>query len=150
MATVEDKCFFSNLYSCSEEKTSLSQTSIVRVIQASKQYEDGLHLELQKQQKLGILSIFVHRKFIDKYCYKKTIQRAIQEKFRKRDEGDLLSKPKQVRRSENQKFSFLHLCIVCGEQCNTVKDSKHPKRNKTNQNILHMFAGKVKYLETVA
>ena len=51
---------------------------------ASKQYEDdGLHLELEKQQKLGILSIFVHRKCVDKYCHKKTIQRAIQEKFRK-------------------------------------------------------------------
>ena len=63
-----------------KEKTSLSQTLIVRVIQTSKQYEDGLHLELEKQQKLGILSIFVHCKCVDKYCHKKTIQRAIQEK----------------------------------------------------------------------
>ena len=89
MATVEDKCFFSNLYSCSEEKTSLSQTSIVRVIQASKQYEDGLHLELEKQQKLGILSIFVHRECADKYChkklfreqYKKNLERQMREIF---------------------------------------------------------------------
>ena len=32
MATAEDDCFFNNLYPCSEEKASLSQASIVKVV----------------------------------------------------------------------------------------------------------------------
>ena len=126
MASVEEKCFFNALYSCSE-KTSLSQTSIQRVIQASKQYEDGLHIELEQQQQLGIESILVHRKCVDKYCHKKCIQRAVYERCKRTSEGEnLTSKPKRTKRSNNATFSFLQHCFFCGELCNTVKDPKHP------------------------
>ena len=49
MSTVEDNCFLKNLYSFSE-KSVLSQASIERVIEASKQYKDGLHIELEQQK----------------------------------------------------------------------------------------------------
>ena len=118
MATLESRCFFSKLYSCSE-KTSLSQTSIQRVIQASKQYEDGLHLELEQQQEQGIKNIPVHRKCVDKYCHKKSIERAIHERckhFRSLSEGeDFMSKPNRTRQSESLTFSFLQHCLFCGE-----------------------------------
>ena len=59
------------------KKFSLSQTLVIKP--ASNQYEDALHFELENQQKLGtrgIISIFVHYKCVDKYCYKKSIIRA--------------------------------------------------------------------------
>ena len=46
----------------------------------SKQYEDGLHFNLEKKQELDIHYIAVHRKCVDKYCHTKTIQRAIHER----------------------------------------------------------------------
>ena len=126
MANVDGRCFFSKLYSCST-KTSLSQTSFQRVIQASKQYEDGLYHELEQQQELGNENISVHRKCVDKYCHKKSIQKALHErcKYFHSSGEDLMIKPKRARRSENITFSFLQHCLFCGEQCNTVKDPKH-------------------------
>ena len=130
MSTVEGNCFLKNLYSCSE-KSVLSQASIERVIEASKQYKDGLHIELEQQKELGTESILVHRKCIDKYCHKKSIQKAIGEKSKSMhtsSECENVSKPKRARRSEHQDFSFLKHCIFCGEQCDTVRDPKHPGR----------------------
>ena len=39
-----------------------------------------------------------------------------------------MSKPKRARRSEQPKFSFLQHCLFCGENCNVVKDPRHPSR----------------------
>ena len=47
---------FGELRSCSE-KTLLSETLPERIIQASKQYEDGLHIGLEHQQELDVESI---------------------------------------------------------------------------------------------
>lgn len=129
MASVEGRCFFWEVFSCSE-KTPLSQSSVERIIQASKQYEDGLHIGLEHQQELGIESIPVHRKCIDKYCHKKSVQKAVRERAdSSRSLGeDLTSKPKRARRSEQPTFSFLQHCLFCGKWCDTEKDPKHPGR----------------------
>jgi len=47
-----------------------SQASIQKVIEASTQYEDR---ELEQLKELGTESISVHRKCVDKYCYKNSI-----------------------------------------------------------------------------
>jgi len=57
--TVVGKCFFRAPYSCSEEIL-LAQASIHRVLQASKLYENGLHLELERKEELGVDFITVH------------------------------------------------------------------------------------------
>ena len=46
---MEERCLFEKLYLCSE-KDPLSHASTERIIRASKQYEDDLHIELEKQQ----------------------------------------------------------------------------------------------------
>ena len=129
MASVEDRCFFVELYSCSE-KTPLSLASVERVIHASKLYEDNLHIGLEQQQELGIEGIPVHRKCVDKYCHKKSIQKAVRERADSSQTlvEDLMSKPKRARRSEQPTFSLLQHCLFCGKQCDTEKDPKHPGR----------------------
>ena len=94
--TMEDKCFFEKLYSCLE-KDPLSQTSAERIMRASKQYGDGLHTELEQQQKIAgsIESVLVHCKCVDKYCQKKTIQKVLHEKAQSANAEDLVSKPAQ-------------------------------------------------------
>ena len=136
--TMEDKCFFEKLFSCLE-KDPLSQTSAERIMRASKQYGEGLHTELEQQQKIAgsIESVLVHRKCVDKYCHKKTIQN-LHEKAQSASAEDLVSKPKRARRSEQLKFLFLQHCLFCGEKCDVVKDPKHQ----------HTPAGRGKHLET--
>ncbi len=126
---MEDRCFFEKLYSCSD-KDPLSQSSAERIIRVSKQYGDDLHIELEQQQKIvgNTESVLVHRKCVDKYCHKKTIQKFLHEKARSASAEDLMSKPKRARRSEQPKFSFLQHCLFCGENCNVVKDPRHPSR----------------------
>ncbi len=68
----------------------------------------------------NIESVPVHRKCIDRYCHKKTIQKVLREKARSAE--DLVSKPK---RAKQPKFSFLQHCLFCGEKCDVVKDPKH-------------------------
>ena len=94
-------------------------------MQASKLYEDGLHLELKRKEELGVDFITVHRQCVDKYCHKKSIQRAVRERGKTVDE-DLKKNIKRTRRS--QAFSFKQHCLFCGEQCDTVKDPKNPGR----------------------
>ena len=98
-------------------------------MRASKQYGEGLHTELEQQQKIAgsIESVLVHRKCVDKYCHKKTIQN-LHEKAQSASTEDLVSKPKRARRSEQLKFLFLQHCLFCGEKCDVVKDPKHPGR----------------------
>ena len=130
MENMEYRCFFENLYSCTE-KDSLSQASAERIIRASRQYEDGLHTELLQQQGIGDPQfVSVHRKCVDKYCHKKTIQKALHEKAEALPSPSeyLISEPKRTRRSEQPKFSFLRHCLFCGEQCDVEKDFKHPER----------------------
>ena len=118
---MEDRCFFEKLYSCSD-KDSLSQTSAERIMRASKQYGDDLHLELE-QLAGNLESVLVH-----KYCHKKTIQIVLHEKVRSASAEDFISKPKRARRSEQPKFSFLEHCLFCGQNCSVVKDPRHPGR----------------------
>ena len=94
---------------------------------ASKQYGDDLHLELE-QLAGNLESVLVHRKCVDKYCHKKTIQRVLHEKARSASAEDLMSKPKRARRSEQPKFSFLEHCLFCGLNCSVVKGPRHPGR----------------------
>ena len=128
---MEDRCLFEKLYSCLEENP-LSQSSAERIIRTSKQYGDGIHIELEQQQEIGnIQSVPVHRQCVDRYCHKKTIQKALCEKTgvsRSPSAEDLISKPKRVRRSEHPIFSFLQHCLFCGGKCDVVKDPKHPDR----------------------
>ena len=126
---MEDKCFFEKLFSCLE-KDPLSQTSAERIMRASKQYGDGLHTELEQQQNIAgsIEGVLVHRKCVDKYCHKKTIQKVLHEKARSASAEDLVSNPKRARRSEQLKFLFLQHCLFCGEKSDVVKDPKHPGR----------------------
>lgn len=119
---MEGRCFFEKLYSCLE-KDPLSQASAERIITASKQYGDGLHIQLEEMS-----SVSVHRKCVDKYCHKRVIQKALREGARSPCAEDLVSKPKRARRSGQLNFSFLQHCLFCGERCDIEKDPKHPGR----------------------
>ena len=115
MAAGKDRCFFEELFSCSE-KPPLSHTSIERIIQASKLYEDGLHVKLEDQQLQELGSVPVHRKCVDKYCHKKAIQKVLRERAEgtQSSNEDLTSKPKRPVRSEQPTFFFDHDCLFCG------------------------------------
>ena len=77
---MEERCLFEKLY-LSSEKDPLSHALTERIIRASKQYEDDLHIELEKQQeRSNIESVHVHQKCVDRYCHKRTIQKAMREK----------------------------------------------------------------------
>ena len=88
-------------------------------MRASKQYGDGLHTELEQQQKIAgsIESVLVRRKCVDKYCHKKTIQKVLHEKAQSASAEDLMSKPKRARRSEQPNFclSLLWRKMQCSE-----------------------------------
>ena len=127
---MESKCLFENLYLCSK-KDPLSQASTERIIRASKQYEDGLHMELEQYQDGEVQTVAVHRKCVDKYCHKKVIQKTLRDKEKQspsQSDADLTSAPKRARRSEHKTFVFLQHCLFCGETCEVVKDPKHPDR----------------------
>ena len=80
-------------------------------MRASKQYGDGLHTELEQQHNItgSIESVLVHRKCVDKYCHKKTIQKVLHEKAQNASAEDLVSKPKRARRSEQPNFCFFNI-----------------------------------------
>ena len=68
---------FSAIFILAQKNFSVSQALVIKA--SSNQYEDALQFELENQQKpgtRGIISIFVHCKCVDKYCYKKSIIRA--------------------------------------------------------------------------
>ena len=88
-----ERCFFKDIYSCSEQSV-LSQASIQRVIEASKLYEDGLHIELEQLKELGTERISVHRKCVDKYCHKKSILKVRSKLIHSSIECEDESKPK--------------------------------------------------------
>jgi len=69
-----------------------------------------------QQQELSIKNVFVHRKSVDKYCHKKTIQKAVRERayFSQNLCEDLMSRP-TISRQFTDSFSFLHHCIFCGK-----------------------------------
>ena len=125
---MEERCLFEKLYLRSE-KDPLSLASTERIIRASKQYEDDLHIELEKQQeRSNIESVPVHWKCVDRYCHTRAIQKAMHEKALSASIEDVMAKPKRARRSEQQFFSFLQYCVFCGGKCDIVKDPKHPDR----------------------
>ena len=106
---MEERCLFEKLYLCSE-KDSLSHASTERIIRASKQYVDDLHIEFEKQQERSNIEIApIHRKCVDRYCHKKTIQKAMREKAQSASIEDVLAKPKRARQSEQQIFNFFSI-----------------------------------------
>ena len=140
---MEERCLFEKLYLCSENDP-LSQVSTERIIRASKQYEDDLHIELGKQQeRSNIESVPVHRKCVDRYCHKRTIQKAMREKAQSASIEDIMDKPKRARRSEKQFFSFLQYCLFCGGKCDIVKIL-----STQIDGVLRMSVGKGKDSET--
>ena len=103
---MEKRCLFEKLYLCLE-KDPLSHAPTERIIRASKQYEDDLHIELEKQQeRSNIESVPAHRKCVDRYCHKRTIQKAMCEKAQSASIEDVMAKPKRARRPEQQMFSI--------------------------------------------
>ena len=67
-------------------------------------------LNLKKQQerfRSNIEIVPVYRKCVDRYCHKRTIQKAMHEKAQSASIEDVMAKPKRARRSEQQFFSFL-------------------------------------------
>ena len=130
MTDMETRCLFEKLYSCSD-KDPLSQATAERIIKAS-MYGDGLHIGLEEQQeKSHITSVPVHRKSVDNYCHKKSIQKALRDKAKVLScpsTSDLTHGPKRARRSEQLKFVFLQHCVFCGEKCDVIKDQKNPAR----------------------
>ena len=114
---MEERCLFEKLYLCSE-KDPLSHASTERIIRANKQYEDDLHIELEKQQeRSNIESVPVHRKCVDRYFLKRSIQKAMHKKAQSTSIEDVMAKPKRARRSEQQKFSFLQFVSFFGGKC---------------------------------
>ena len=63
--------------------------------------EQGPYIELEKQQERNnIESDPVHRKCVDRYCHKRTIQKAMCEKAQIASIEDVMAKSKRARRSE--------------------------------------------------
>ena len=73
-----DECFLSFKFNCGGKKEKLSKAGCDRIksiIDSSKVYDDGKHVELQ--QILNISqdpAVWVHRNCVSTYCSKKSIQ----------------------------------------------------------------------------
>ena len=120
MTELDDKCLFYKLYEC-EEKDNSSEAGpqrIKSIISASKIYGNELHVELEKQYENNEnLSVQVHKKCVDKYCHKKTLERVKQREkrnFPSPSPENLPTATKRLRRSEARQFVFLEHCLFCG------------------------------------
>lgn len=135
---MESRCLFEKLYSCSE-RDPLSQASAERVIKASKQYGDGLHIEVEKELEIGSTqSVLVHRKCVDRYCHKKTIQKAIQERALS---PCTEAKPKRQEDLNNHIFRSFTIVSFVEQNVKLQKTKSIP-----TDGVLLMFADKEKQL----
>ena len=124
----EDRCLFEETFGCQSKKDQISKagpTRIATIINFSKEYQDGIHIDLSERLNLDPnLVIHCHRSCVSTYTSKHHLQR---HKKRSADESPCMPSRKK-RRSDASPFRFKEHCIFCGEICNLQKDKKHPDR----------------------
>lgn len=91
------------------------------IITASKAYDDGLHIKLERDISANPnLKINFHKNCVSKYATKSNYRSYL------KDKGNKDRPTKRLRTSVT--FNFLTHCLYCGESCIVEKDKKNPTR----------------------
>ena len=105
--------------------TEAGPTRIETIIRFSKQYNDHLHTDLEKNSGTPAgRKIHCHRSCVSTYTSQQHLKRHQKRKSTVQIENNL----KKKRRSNLPSFRFDEQCIFCGDECNLSKDKKHPDR----------------------
>ena len=121
---------FFNVYGseCEKQKSNLQQNKdparVYSIVNASKQYNDGIHLWLEpKLKEDDNIKLSYHKSCVSKYTSKTNI------KTKASPEIDIqLEIPAKRSRSSLAVFDFIKHCLYCGEDCILQKDPKTPSR----------------------
>lgn len=122
----DQKCIFNFRYrdECQDlEKTQSNRgpDRIINIIDASKQYGDGLSDTLNEALANNPeLIVSYHKNCVSRYTSKTNIPQ-------KRLADDLQSERRKLRKAV-EPFNFLTQCLYCGLTCDVKHDPKHPDR----------------------
>ncbi|KAG0727209.1 hypothetical protein GWK47_035120 [Chionoecetes opilio] len=98
----------------------------LRIIKASKDRDDTLHIELEKKLRLNPdMKVKCHKSCVSTYTSRHHIQRS--RKRHGQTERSFSEPLTRKRRSDPSEFEFKKHCLFCGEMC-VPKDPKHPSR----------------------
>ena len=124
---MEGKCIFKFRYgtecndkvACSSNK---GKPRIISIINASKLYDDELHITLQQQlSENEQLSVYYHKNCVSRYTSSSNTAKFM-------SSSNAGNPPTKKLRSSQGSFDFFTQCMYCGEHCDISKDSKHPDR----------------------
>ena len=124
---MENLCIFKWKFHCDQKKdlTEAGPTRIETIICFSKQYNDHLHTDLEKNSGTPAgRKIYCHRSCVSTYTSQQHLKRHQKRKSTVQIENNL----KKKRRSNLPSFRFDEQCIFCRDECNLSKDKKHPDR----------------------
>jgi len=114
----------------SEKLSSSGPDRILKIINASKERGDELHIELQ--QKLSEddnLTVTCHRSCVSSYTSTSHIKRYLKRQGQAQEQPSIEEPPqKRARRSQLPLFHFREHCIFCGDTCEIEKNAKNPNR----------------------
>ena len=126
----EEKCYFTEIFQCQSKSDPLITSGVQRIntiIEYSKEYSDGIYLELEQLLADDPNStIKCHKTCVNHYATSHHRNRILKRKSNSDSLPDVSTK--QTRLSIGTKFDFLRDCIFCSEQCDIVKDPKNPNR----------------------
>ncbi len=147
---MEGECYFNWKHQCDSLKgkglVNIKAKRIQNIIRCSQLYQDHIHERLQPEfDSDPNLILQAHKICVEKYLHPKEVQKAVK---RHASEVDLdTPASKRAKRSDLPKFSFLHHCIYCGEECEVQRDPKNPARWKPAYICTQYVTGRKKYLK---
>jgi len=132
-----EKCIFSlsNVLKCKQPQTELytaGNDRILKIIETSKQRQDCVNVELEKQlqNEHNVQTVKYHKSCVSTYTSPLHIGRYLRRIGVEQADSKTSSEPpvKRLRRSDVFAFDFKKHCLFCGEPCNIYPDPKTPKR----------------------
>ena len=126
----ESSCIFRDVLESSItyewSKDYLSEARKEKRIQCSNRRKASLY------ETIGSSSIQYHKNCYVIYTTHDHINRYLKRKYA---EQPVTSQVRRIRRSSTRIFDFKKRCIICGENCNVIKDKKHLDRWKKNKDF---------------
>ena len=125
--TLSTKCSFESVYEkeCVKSTKGLVESNgtkrIISIIEASKKYNDDLHISLEsKLLSDPNLTVYYHKNCVSRYTSKSNL-------VKYGSISDEEEPPRKLRKSDCH-FNFREHCLYCGESCQLEKDPKNPIR----------------------
>ena len=134
LSRMANPCIFKWKFNCDGRDYDLTKVGAARiatVIKFSKEYQDGMHVDLEEALAGNPeLAIDCHRNCVSTYTSKLHLSRQKKRQSSSSDPGTSSQPSKKHCRSQVPAFKFKENCLFCGELCELEKDKKHPGRWK--------------------